>query len=423
MIVIGSNNRVKTAAVEEVVTDYPLLRDRKTVCAGVPSGVREQPLSFEETVRGARNRAEGAYRKGSDNDVIGVGLEGGLMHLPGTTDEYIDVCVCAVYDGASFHIGTSCGFRLPRQVSRLMFEKKFDLEQALNEAGLTEDEQIGSGQGAVGLLTNGRVDRKDHCKQSLITALISLENSDLYTVEATKAGGQLGRRVEEWTPCELPQGTEMIGQSCVVEPLDVAGHAEVLFQEYQLDGEGTDWTYLPFGPFFEYTAFVSWLTEEAKHKQFYVIMEKGSDKPQGLASYHDIDVEHGVIEIGSIIFGRTLQKTRAGTEAMYLLIRHAFDELGYRRCQWRCNALNVASRNAALRLGFTFEGIFHQAHVFKGRNRDTAWYSIVDCEWPGLKARLERWLEPSNFDATGAQKVRLGEIAQTDSMPPLCSIR
>ena len=126
-----------------------------------------------------------------------------------------------------------------------------------------------------------------------------------------------------------------------------------------------------------------------------------------MASFHDIDTTHGVIEVGAVIYSDALKRTRAATEAMYLMMSHVFDDLQYRRYQWRCNALNTPSRLAAERLGFQFEGVFRQAHVFKGHNRDTAWYSIIDNEWPALKAKFELWLKPENFDAQGQQLTKL----------------
>lgn len=136
--------------------------------------------------------------------------------------------------------------------------------------------------------------------------------------------------------------------------------------------------------------------------------------PIGMASYLRITPEHGVIEVGDLHFSHLLRKTAAATEAMYLMMRYAFDELGYRRYEWKCNHLNTPSRNAALRLGFTFEGIFRQSNIFKNRNRDTAWFSIIDSEWPAIKDRLQKWLEPENFDNQGQQLQRLNRFAACD---------
>lgn len=140
---------------------------------------------------------------------------------------------------------------------------------------------------------------------------------------------------------------------------------------------------------------------------FYAILDKKTEKAVGLASYLRIQPKVGVLEVGHIHYSPLLQKTPLATEAMFLLMRRAFDELGYRRYEWKCDALNAGSRKAALRLGFTFEGIFRQASVYKGRSRDTAWYSVIDREWPALKEAHEAWLSPENFDAQGRQLARL----------------
>jgi RimJ/RimL family protein N-acetyltransferase len=141
---------------------------------------------------------------------------------------------------------------------------------------------------------------------------------------------------------------------------------------------------------------------------FFAIEAEGA--PQGVTSYLRITPEHGVIEIGHIWFGSPLQRTRAATEAIYLMARHAFDDLGYRRLEWKCNALNEPSRRAAERFGFTFEGVFRKHMLVKGKNRDTAWYAIVDDDWPAIRAAFERWLAPENFDEHGVQRERLGKL-------------
>ena len=143
---------------------------------------------------------------------------------------------------------------------------------------------------------------------------------------------------------------------------------------------------------------------------FHAIVDAETGKAVGIAGYLRIDPGNGVIEVGHLHYSPRLQQTRAATEAMYLLMRRAFDELGYRRYEWKCDSLNAPSRAAALRLGFTFEGIFRKAIVYKGRSRDTAWFSIVDDEWPQVKAGFERWLDPANFDAAGRQRARLAEL-------------
>jgi RimJ/RimL family protein N-acetyltransferase len=201
----------------------------------------------------------------------------------------------------------------------------------------------------------------------------------------------------------------MHGRLCRLDPLDPA-HAAPLFEAHALDREGRNWTYLPYGPFAssaEYTRWVEWASAQ-DDPQFFAIVD-GATRPVGVASYLRIEPAMGVIEVGHLAFSPLLQRRPAATEAMYLMMRRVFEELGYRRYEWKCDALNAPSRRAAERLGFTYEGTFRQMHVVKGRNRDTAWFSITDSEWPVLKRAFEGWLDPANFDAAGAQRRRLGE--------------
>ncbi|HET7467679.1 MAG TPA: GNAT family protein [Candidatus Dormibacteraeota bacterium] len=188
-----------------------------------------------------------------------------------------------------------------------------------------------------------------------------------------------------------------------LEPLDVERHGSDL-QAAQA-GAPEIWMYLPDGPFADEAAFRDWLVARAASSDplFYAIIDRASGRALGMASYLRITPEHGVIEVGYIWYSPALQRTPAATETMYLMARHAFEDLGYRRYEWKCNALNEPSRRAALRLGFTYEGIFRQHMVVKDRNRDTAWYSMLDSEWPVAKAAFEAWLSPDNFDAEGRQ--------------------
>ncbi len=181
-IIVGSQNSVKMSAVREVLASYPYLNQAELVSVSVPSGVSAQPGSLEETVQGAKNRAEQGYHQEAAEHRLGIGLESGLMQVPTTNDEYMDVCICAVYDGNRHHIGMSCGFRLPREVTRLIFEEKLDLNQAMTRCGLTNNPRLGAAEGSIGLLTKGRICRKEYCKQSLITALISVENEQYFNV-------------------------------------------------------------------------------------------------------------------------------------------------------------------------------------------------------------------------------------------------
>ncbi|MDP5347459.1 MAG: GNAT family N-acetyltransferase, partial [Paracoccaceae bacterium] len=180
-----------------------------------------------------------------------------------------------------------------------------------------------------------------------------------------------------------------------------------LYAAYAADAEGRIWTYLPKGPFADLAAYWAWVDETCltDDPMFHTILVEG--QPLGVASLMRIDPAHGVIEVGHINFAPALSRTRAATEAMFLMMSRAFDELGYRRYEWKCDALNAPSRSAALRLGFTYEGTFRQATTYKGRNRDTAWFAITDGDWPRLKAGFQAWLDPANFDENGRQRTRL----------------
>jgi RimJ/RimL family protein N-acetyltransferase len=211
----------------------------------------------------------------------------------------------------------------------------------------------------------------------------------------------------------VPARTALTGRYVTLEPLDAARHARDLFEaSHGSEAALRIWDYLPWGPWnseAEYTKVVRQQT--ARHDQiYYAVRPAAAEKACGQTSFLDIQPEHGVIEIGSIWFGLTLRRTRSATESIYLMLRYAMDDLGYRRMQWRCNALNSASRTAARRLGFRFEGIFHNHMIFKGRNRDTAWCSILDDEWPDVREIMERWLAPSNFDQDGTAKTSLSAL-------------
>lgn len=225
-------------------------------------------------------------------------------------------------------------------------------------------------------------------------------------------GQPVGAPLAGWQPRQAPPRAPMDGRLCRVEPLDPAKHADDLFAAYSADAEGRNWTYMGYGPFASLGAFRDWMEKSCLGADplFHAIVDKTSGKALGVASYLRIDPAMGVIEVGHIHLSPALQGTAMATEAMYLMMRRAFDELGYRRYEWKCNALNDASRKAALRLGFSFEGIFRQAMIVKGRNRDTAWFSILDSEWPQVKAAFEAWLDPANFDAAGRQKRGLAKI-------------
>jgi len=214
----------------------------------------------------------------------------------------------------------------------------------------------------------------------------------------------------QWQPARPLSRVALEGELVRLEPVDVARHAGQLFAAQSSAPEL--WEYLPYGPFESESAFRVWLTERAASSDplFYAIIERLSGRALGMASFLRVEPGHGVIEVGHIWYSPALQRTRLATDAMYVMARHVFDDLGYRRYEWKCNALNEPSRRAAVRLGFTFEGVFRQHMVIKGENRDTAWYSMLDGEWPAAKAAFEAWLRPENFDAEGRQLRSLAEL-------------
>jgi RimJ/RimL family protein N-acetyltransferase len=221
-------------------------------------------------------------------------------------------------------------------------------------------------------------------------------------------GQPIGFPLPYWAECQRPPRSAMEGRFCIVDPVDPARHAADLHAANSLDREGRNWTYLPYGPFGRLEDYRAFLERELGDDPLrHAIIERRSGRAVGVASYMRIDPAAGVIEVGGINYAPPLQRTPAATEAMYLMMRRVFDELGYRRYEWKCDALNAPSRAAAQRLGFQYEGMFRQATVYKARNRDTCWFSILDTEWPELRARFERWLDPANFDAQGRQRRNL----------------
>lgn len=201
----------------------------------------------------------------------------------------------------------------------------------------------------------------------------------------------------------------MEGRLVRLERLDPARHAGGLFAAFTAPGSDGLWTYMANGPFEDLSAFRAFLDRSAESGDpfFFTIIDKRTGAPLGLASYLRIQPAHGVIEVGNITYAPALQRRPAATEAMHLMMRRVFGELGYRRYEWKCDALNAPSRRAAQRLGFTYDGLFEQAIVYKGRNRDTAWYSILDRDWPAIDRAMTSWLDPSNFDDGGNQKAPL----------------
>lgn len=221
-------------------------------------------------------------------------------------------------------------------------------------------------------------------------------------------GQPIGFAVPDWRRPPYPSRVTLSGRFCRLEPLDPERHAADLHAANGRDADARSWTYLPYGPFDDLASYLDWMNRLCRGDDplFFAIVDAATGRAVGLASYLRIDPAAGSIEVGHLRFSALLQRTPAATEAMYLMMQQAFG-LGYRRYEWKCDALNAPSCAAAQRLGLSFEGIFRQAVVLKGRNRDTAWFATTDREWPALARAFERWLDPANFDAAGRQRVRL----------------
>lgn len=219
----------------------------------------------------------------------------------------------------------------------------------------------------------------------------------------------------DWRGATPPGHEPLRGRNVLLRPVDAATDTTALYAvSHPPAGDPAIWTYLFEGPFESPEALRQYLAavEQLPDPVFFTIVRPPAQEPQGVASYLRITPDHGVIEIGNIWFATPLQRTPAATEAIYLLVRHAFDDLGYRRVEWKCNALNQNSRRAADRFGFQFEGIFRQHMVIKGRNRDTAWYALTDRDWPAVRAGFESWLDPANFDDGSRQRARLADLIE-----------
>lgn len=213
-------------------------------------------------------------------------------------------------------------------------------------------------------------------------------------------------------PAQRPARAEIAGRYTRLVPI-TAEQAETLYDLSHGQAAGPElWAYLPYGPFTDAAAFAAWVAERAASDDplFFAVLDGESGRPEGMASYLNIAPATGSIEIGHIWFSPVMQRSPKSTDALYAMIRHAFDALGYRRVEWKCNALNAKSRAAARRLGFGYEGIFYRHMIVKGRNRDTAWYSLLAEEWPRIASNFEAWLAPENFDAEGRQKTALSEL-------------
>ena len=228
--------------------------------------------------------------------------------------------------------------------------------------------------------------------------------------EINEFGQPVGLVVPSWQAPPLPGDEVLTGSACRIEPLSASNHTASLYTANEKAADDRAWTYLPYGPFESFEDYHAWVTSAAagSDPKFYAIVDLKTGRAAGVASFLRIDQQSGSIEVGHIHLSPLLQRTRAATEAMYLLMRYAFD-LGYRRYEWKCDALNTASCEAGQRLGFRPEGVHRQARVTKGRNRDTAWFSILDSEWPARRAEFERWLAPENFAADGKQRSALDQ--------------
>jgi RimJ/RimL family protein N-acetyltransferase len=222
----------------------------------------------------------------------------------------------------------------------------------------------------------------------------------------------VGPTLTKFPSGKSPVHGSLKGRYVTLALVDPKRHAHRLYEQSHVDETTKQlWTYMPYGPWDSEAEFTAWLESQAPltEPQFYTVIDAATGDPKGMVSFLNIRPTQGVIEVGHIWYVPAAQRTRLPAEAMYLMFRHVFDELGYRRLEWKCDALNAPSRSAAFRFGFRFEGMFRQHMIYKNRNRDTAWYAIMDHEWPGIRANFERWLEPSNFDAAGRQKSSLGD--------------
>lgn len=225
-------------------------------------------------------------------------------------------------------------------------------------------------------------------------------------------GQPVGAPVEDWSARPRPPASPMFGRFCRLERLDADRHTAELHAAHRTARDAGNWTYLPVGPFATEKAYDTFLrAQAAKSDPFHhVVIDAASGKAVGMAAFMRIDPGNGVIEIGHVAFSPLLQQTSAATETIYLLLRRAFDELGYRRVEWKCDSLNSASRRAAERFGFHHEGVFRQAVVYKGRTRDTAWFGMIDRDWPAMRTAFERWLSPDNIGPDGVQRRTLMDI-------------
>jgi RimJ/RimL family protein N-acetyltransferase len=239
---------------------------------------------------------------------------------------------------------------------------------------------------------------------------MKLEHSEPEAM-TTSAPQQLGEPVD-FSSSPLPRRVTFEGRTIRLVPLDALEHLNSLWANTSGPQNEHLWTHMFEDPFQNRASFEAYLQrkEDSDDPLYYSIVDKATGDAVGWAAYMRMDPLQRVIEVGSIMFSPRLQRTVGGTEAMYLMAKHAFEDMNYRRYEWKCDALNMPSRRAALRLGFTYEGLFRQHMIVKRRNRDTAWYSMLDWEWPARKRALEQWLDPANFDPSGKQRISLAEL-------------
>lgn len=231
--------------------------------------------------------------------------------------------------------------------------------------------------------------------------------------ETNALGLPVGPAVPDWTPPPRPPREALAGRFCRLEPLDIAAHGADLHEHFSEDKDGRDWSYLPYGPFDSLSDFEAWMAGSCFDADpfFYAIIDTTTGRAAGMVSYMRINPEHGSIEVGHVHYAPAIQRGRVTSEAMYLMMQWAF-EAGYRRYEWKCHSFNRPSRVAAQRLGFSFEGVFRDHLIHRGRSRDTAWYACVVSEWPELRAAYECWLDSENFRADGSQKQHLSALTK-----------
>jgi len=222
----------------------------------------------------------------------------------------------------------------------------------------------------------------------------------------------IGDPLPQWQARPLPTRLQLHGRYCRLEPIDAGQHAQDLFDAYADAPDGSDWTYMASGPFDHADSYRQYAAQlqQSHDPLHFAVIDLASGRAVGSLALMRIDARNGVIEVGHVALSRRLKRTRVATEAQFLLMRYAFDTLGYRRYEWKCDSLNAPSRHAAQRLGFSFEGIFRQAIVYRARSRDTAWFSIIDGEWPTLRTAFDAWLDPANFDGDGQQRQSLAAL-------------